>query len=134
MISDNISEKENIIANDNLNEKEKEEAKQNGFILTGKTGAGKSTLLNVLYDKVVAVVEDSGKSVTKVCKVFYYRLKSGKCICLIDTPGLADTEKITKKNIDKIHLEGITKIVYDEKIHIKGILFLVNFQNKRFRK
>ena len=31
-----------------------------------------------------------------------------------------------------MHLDGITKAISDEKIHIKGILFLINFQNKRF--
>ena len=31
-----------------------------------------------------------------------------------------------------MHLDGITKAISDEKIHIKGILFFVNFQNKRF--
>ena len=45
---------------------------------------------------------------------------------------LADTEKTEKKNIDNVHLEGITKAISDSKIHIKGILFLVNFQSERF--
>ena len=31
-----------------------------------------------------------------------------------------------------MHLDGITKTISGEKIHIKGILFLINFQNKRF--
>ena len=31
-----------------------------------------------------------------------------------------------------MHLDGITKAISEEKIHIKGILFLINFQNKRF--
>ena len=131
-MSNNNKNKESTLENDDLNEKEKEEAKQNGFILVGKTGTGKSTLLNAIFNKVVAQAEDTGKSVTKVCKVYFYRLKSGKCICLVDTPGLSDTEKLTKENIDKVHLDGITDTISNEKIHIKGILFLVNFQNKRF--
>ena len=130
MINDN--NKESIQENDDLSEKEKEEAKQNGFILVGKTGTGKSTLLNALFNKVVAQAMDTGKSVTKVSKVYFYRLKTGKCVCLVDTPGLSDTEKLTKENIDKMHLDGITTTISNEKIHIKGILFLVNFQNKRF--
>ena len=113
MNSDNTITKEKTLENDDLNEKEKEEARQNGFILVGKTGTGKSTLLNAFFNKIVAQAE-------------------GKCICLVDTPGLSDTEKLTKENIDKIHLDGITDIISKEKIHIKGILFLVNFQNKRF--
>ena len=132
MNSDNTITKEKTLENDDLNEKEKEEARQNGFILVGKTGTGKSTLLNAFFNKIVAQAEDTGQSVTKVSKVYFFRLKSGKCICLVDTPGLSDTEKLTKENIDKIHLDGITDIISKEKIHIKGILFLVNFQNKRF--
>lgn len=132
MNSDKTTKKESTPENDDLNEKEKEEALQNGFILVGKTGTGKSTLLNAIFNKVVAQAEDTGQSVTKISKVYYYRLKSGKCICLVDTPGLGDTEKLTKGNIDKIHLDGITDTISKAKIHIKGILFLVNFQNKRF--
>lgn len=76
-------------------------------------------------------------SVTQESTIYYYRLENGKCICFVDTPGLSDASKIGKKDkedidIDKIHLEEITKVVSENKIHIKGILFLVNFQNERF--
>ena len=117
---------------DNLTEQEKEEAKQNGFILVGKTGAGKTTILNAIFNKVMGKVEKSAISVTKTSTIYYYKLTNGKVVCLVDTPGLADTEKTEKKNIDNIHLEGITKAISDSKIHIKGILFLVNFQSERF--
>lgn len=36
-----------------LNDIEINEAKQNGFILAGKTGAGKTTLLNAIFGKIV---------------------------------------------------------------------------------
>ena len=39
--------------------------------------------------------------------------------------------KIHQKNIDNIHLERIIKAISESKIHIKGILFLVNFQSER---
>ena len=42
--------KHNIIDYYNLNNKELEEAKNNCFILLGKTGTGKTTWLNVLYE------------------------------------------------------------------------------------
>lgn len=42
-----------IMDKDNLSEKEKEEARQNGFVLAGKTGAGKTTLLNAIFGKDV---------------------------------------------------------------------------------
>ena len=38
-----------------LNEKEKEEAKKNGFIIAGKSGVGKSTLINVLLKKLISM-------------------------------------------------------------------------------
>ena len=115
-----------------LTDSEKNEAKNNGFILVGKTGAGKTTLLNAVFNKVVGKVERSAKSVTKVSSVYYYKSENGKCLCFIDTPGLSDSEATHNKDIDLIHLNGISKTISDEKIHIKGILFLVNFQNERF--
>ena len=118
---------------DILNDEEKKEAKQNGFIIAGKAGTGKTTLLNAMFGKVVGIAKASAKCVTKESKVYYYKLENGKCISLIDTPGLNDDEKnFGQERIDDIHLEGIAKTISKEKIHIKGILFLVNFQNERF--
>ena len=115
-----------------MNEKEKEEAKLNGFVLAGKTGAGKTTLLNAIFGKEVGKVERSLTSVTQFSKVFYYKMQNGKCISLIDTPGLSDSNVLENKNIDIIHLENITEVISNENIRLKGILFLVNFQNERF--
>ena len=115
-----------------LTEEEKEEAKQNGFILVGKTGTGKTTVLNMMFNKIVGKVAKSFISCTEESSVYYYKLKNGKSVSLVDTPGLSDSSKTENKNIDKLHLEGISDIIVQEKIHIKGILFLVNFQNERF--
>ena len=116
----------------NLSETEIEKAKQNGFILTGKTGAGKTTLLNAIFGKEVGLVKSSSKSVTTNSSIYYYKLENGNCVSLIDTPGLSDTNMIENKDIDNIHLEEIKKVISEQKIHIKGILFLVNFQEERF--
>ena len=115
-----------------MNEKEKEQAKLNGFVLAGKTGAGKTTLLNAIFGKEVGKVERSLTSVTQNSQVFYYKMQNGKCISLIDTPGLSDSNVLENKNIDIIHLENITEVISKENIRLKGILFLVNFQNERF--
>ena len=128
----NKKEKEDFFEHDNLSDEEKEKAKQNGFILVGKTGTGKTTILNAIFNKVVGKAVNTAKSVTKITSIYYYKLKNGNVISLVDTPGLADSERTENKNIDKMHLDGITKAISKEKIHIKGILFLINFQNKRF--
>ena len=117
---------------DDLTEEEKQSARENGFVISGKTGAGKTTLLNAIFGKEVGKAERSLKSVTQHSTVYYYKLENGKCITLVDTPGLSDANKIENKEIDNIHLDGITKVISEQNIHIKGILFLVNFQNERF--
>lgn len=116
----------------NLSEKEIEEAKQNGFILAGKTGAGKTTLLNAIFGKEVGLAKRSLEAVTTNSSIYYCRLENGNCVSLVDTPGLSDTNRTENKDIDNIHLEEIQKVISEQKIHIKGILFLVNFQNERF--
>jgi len=116
----------------NLNKNEIEKAKQNGFVLTGRVGSGKTTLLNVIFDKEVGIVKRSAKIVTEKSSVYYCRLKNGNCISIIDTPGLIDNDMIDNKEIDTIHLEEMLKVISEQKINIKGILFLTNFQNERF--
>ena len=73
----NSSEKEDFFEHDNLTDEEKEKAKQNGFILVGKTGTGKTTILNAIFNKVVGKVESSAESVTKITSIYYYKLKNG---------------------------------------------------------
>ena len=119
---------------ENFTEEELNLARQNGLVLTGKTGTGKSTLLNVIFSQDVAEAKKNAFAVTKKCQVYYLKLKNGMCISLIDTPGLSDPDIICndKKDLDNIHLKNIEKTISEEKIHIKGILFLVNFQLERF--
>ncbi len=115
-----------------FSDKEKEEGRKNGFILGGKTGTGKSTLINAMMGEEVAEARKDSFSVTTKTAVYYYRLKSGKMITILDTPGLMDTNTSKDPNIDNIHLREIQEKVYKENIQVKGIIFLVNFQNERF--
>ena len=119
---------------ENFSNHDLEEARRNGFILTGKTGAGKSTLLNVIFGKEVAIAKQCSFAVTTEPEIYFYRLKNGKCISLVDTPGLSDPSIIckNKEDLDNIHLKEIEEKISKEKINIKGILFLVNFQEERF--
>ena len=116
-----------------LTEKEILNSKENCFILAGKTGCGKSTLLNTIFAKNISKVEKSSKSGTQESSIYYYKLINGKTISIIDTPGLSDTNyfKNSDIDIDTLHLKGIIKLILDEKVVIKGILFLLNFQNER---
>jgi len=116
-----------------MNDKEKEEARQNGFIIIGRTGSGKTTLINALNNKVVGGTGKSAGKITNEPKVYYYKLTNGKIVCLIDTLGIYDEfhfENDTNYNLD---FEKTIKIISKEKIHIKGILFLINFQDERFK-
>lgn len=117
---------------EHFSEIEKKKAKENGFILGGKTGAGKSTLLNAIIGRELAVVKKSADSVTQETTVYYYKLENGKMITILDTPGLMDPKALKDPNIDNVHLTKITETIQDENIKIKGIIFLVNFHNERF--
>ena len=119
---------------DQFSDLEKDQARKNGFILGGKTGSGKSTLLNALIGRDIAEVKKGADSVTQETTVYFYKLKNGKMITILDTPGLMDPKYLDNPNIDNIHLKEIREKISDEKIEIKGIIFLVNFQEERFDK
>jgi len=115
----------------NLIEEEVKVAKQNGFILIGEVGIGKSTLIEVLFNreviKVIKIVKDYDRLKIRQNKIYYLKLKNGKCISLIDTDGLGCPEK------DEEIIKNDLQIIWKEKIKIKGILFLLNFYQVRFK-
>ena len=126
---------QNKISEINDNKLTKEEilkAKENGFILIGKTGVGKTSLLNLIYGNNVGKVGYSTNSETKISTEYYIKKKTGKdfiYFCLIDTPGLYDTNG---EEIDNIQTDKINIFISEKNIKIKGLLFLSNFQNERF--
>ena len=106
-------------------------AKENGFILIGKTGVGKTTLLNLLFKENIGTVGDSSESQTKISS--YYCLKEENnseifYFCIIDTPGLYDSDGLE----DNHQINEIKKLISKENIKIKGIFYVINFQEKRF--
>ena len=116
----------------NLNEDEILKSKENGFILIGKTGTGKTSLLNVLFGDDVGKVGYSSNSETKFTNYYCIKEKIGDkfiYFCLIDTPGLYDTNG---EEADVNQKKEIISIISKKKIKIKGLLFLTNFQNERF--
>jgi len=141
-MNNNISEPKNtnhIVINDkmpnNNNALTKEEiikAKENSFILLGKTGVGKTSLLNVLYGKEIGKVGHTSLSETKDSNYYCIKENIGNKIeyfCIIDTPGLYDTEG---KEADEKQKNDIMKLISIENIKVKGLLFLSNFQCERF--
>ena len=71
-----------------MTENELKIAKQNGFIFSGTVGIGKSTLINVLFNREVADAGDYALPIDTKSKVYYLKLKSGKYVSLIETPGI----------------------------------------------
>ena len=73
-----------------LNEDEILKAKENGFILIGKTGTGKTSLLNIMFGDDVGKVGYSTQSETKNTNYYYIKENIGNksiYFCLVDTPG-----------------------------------------------
>ena len=137
-IINNINKEKSIqnkISEINDNKLTKEEilkAKENGFILIGKTGVGKTSLLNLIYGNNIGKVGYSTNSETKISTEYYIKKKIGSefiYFCLIDTPGLYDTNG---EEIDTIQTDKINILISEKDIKIKGLLFLSNFQNERF--
>ena len=115
-----------------LNEEELIKAKENGFILLGKTGVGKTSLLNIILGKDIGKVGYSSNSETYKTTCYYKMeiIENNKYyFTIIDTPGLYDTNGLDN---DLEQKKDMLKLISTKKIKIKSIFFLSNFQNERF--
>ena len=77
-----------------LTDEEILKCKENSFILIGKTGVGKTALLNVIYGEEIGKVGHTSKSETKDSNYYCIKEKIENefiYFCIIDTPGLYDT-------------------------------------------
>lgn len=106
---------------------DKEDARKNGFLLIGKTGVGKSTLINVLCNQGLAEVGRGMYKITQQNNIYYHKLQNGKCISIIDIPGLYDTINFNDRNF----FTDLLKFIQKENIQIKGIFYLIHFQNEK---
>ena len=136
-INNQIIQKEKRYSNhknskNQLTQKEIQKAKENSFLLIGKTGVGKTSLLNVIYGGEIGKVGHTTLAETKNSN--YYCIKEkidNKFIyfSIIDTPGLYDTQG---NEADELQKREIMALISNEDIKIKGLLFLSNFQSERF--
>ena len=122
----------NSYKNYSLSEREILKCKENSFILIGKTGVGKTALLNVIFGEEIGKVGHTSESETKESN--YYCIKKKReedfiYFCIIDTPGLFDSNGF---DADIKQKKDIMELISKEKLKIKGLLFLSNFQNERF--
>ena len=84
-----------------LTDKEKEEARQNGFILVGKTGVGKSTLLNAILRENKAEIK-KGEPCTMETKCY-----ENDFIRIYDTRGIEISKDF---DIEKVFNEALKDI------------------------
>ena len=106
-------------------------AKENSFILLGKTGVGKTSLLNIIYGEEIGKVGHTTLSETKNSNYYCIKEKINNqyiYFCIIDTPGLYDTGGV---EVDEKQKKEIMSLISKENIKIKGLLFLTNFQSER---
>ena len=100
----------------------------NCFLLVGKTGVGKSTLTKILSGDQSIRTSSSLESETKESKCYLCQINNFN-YSLIDTPGYDSSD-----GKDKIYSDDLKNKLTSHNYHIKGIVLMFNFHDKKLGK
>ena len=107
-----------------------ENQKIDSFIFLGKTGVGKTSIINLLCNSNNKVSDGPNSETKTILKEEAKYLNTEKKYFCLDTVGFEDKDISDKENKNKIQ----DYLIENKDILIKGIFYIINFQDKKLDK